>query len=424
MKYKKFLGAASAVLMTIIAIFLLTSGASAAGKYNSLHKFDGGKEGGYPTTRLTFDQAGNLYGTAFSGGAHGAGSVFKLAPNADGSWTESTLYSFPSGANNYAAGVVFDQAGNLYGTTTGGKNGSGSVFELTPNTDGTWSEKTLYDFGGDADGWGPNGPLVFDANGNLYGVTFSGGTPGPGTVFKLTPKLDGSWSKSTLYSFNIKGGGYPETGVIFDASGNLYGTLWTGGKCGPWGCGAVYKLTPNSDGSWTETVLHEFCSVKKCRDGENPYASLISDQAGNLYGTTYGGGSHGQGVVFQLTLNSDGTWTETVLHNFTGAKDGASPYNAALIFDQAGNLYGTAFKGGNLSACNGGGCGVVFKLSPNSSGGWTETVLHAFAGHPGANPVGGLIFDETGNLFGTTSGSANWGGCSGTRCGSVFEITP
>jgi uncharacterized repeat protein (TIGR03803 family) len=423
-RHKKFFAVASAALIIVVATFLLAPAALAAGKYKSVHRFDGGKEGGYPTTRLTFDQAGNLYGTAFSGGANGAGSVFKLTPNADGSWAESTLYSFPSGANNYAAGVVFDQAGNLYGTTTGGKSGNGAVFELIPNPDGSWSEKTLYSFMGGSDGSSPNGPLIFDADGNIYGVTFAGGSEGNGTVFELTPNLDGSWTENTLYSFSIKGGGYPETGVIFDADGNLYGTLWTGGKCGPWGCGVVYKLSRNADGSWTESVLHKFCSLKKCRDGENPYAGLTFDRAGNLYGTTYGGGAHGKGVVFEMTPNSDGTWTETVLHHFTGGKDGASPYNSGVIFDQTGNLYGTAFKGGTLSDCDGKGCGVVFKLAPNSSGGWTETVVHAFAGRPGANPVGGLMFDALGNLFGTTSGSANWGSCSGARCGSVFEITP
>jgi uncharacterized repeat protein (TIGR03803 family) len=431
MNYKKFLGAASAALIIVILVTLVLSpGAWAQNKYKTLYKFKGGKDGVYPTGRLIFDAAGDVYGTTESGGAYGIGTVFELTPNPDGSWTKKVLHHFTGGkdgASPYAGGVSFDQAGNLYGTTSyGGTSGGGTVFELSPNPDGSWSESVLYAFG--ADGWGTNGPLTIDAGGNLYGVQFAGGSGacgvGCGSVFELSPNSDGSWTKSRLHTFNGKDGSNPETGVIFDAAGNLYGTTVTGGKCVEWGCGVVYKLTPNSDGTWSESLLYRFCTLTNCRDGQSPYSTLTFDQAGNLYGSTTSGGAHGMGTVFELSPNSDGSWTEKVLHHFTGGRDGADVYGAGVVLDHAGNLYSATFQGGNLSDCDGAGCGVAFKLAPNSTGGWHETVLHAFAGHPGANPVSGLTFDTAGNLYGTTSGSENWGQCSGKRCGSVFEITP
>ena len=431
MTHKKLLGAASAALMIIIAITLVLAPAAwAQSKYKTLYKFKGGKDGVYPTGRLIFDQAGSFYGTTSNGGAHGLGTVFELVPGQGGSWTEKVLHHFTGGndgANPIAGGVSFDPAGNLYGTTSyGGEYGSGTVYKLAPNSDGSWSESVLYSFG--ADGWGTNGPLSIDAAGNLYGVQFAGGSGacgfGCGSVFELSPNSDGTWTEKTIHSFNGKDGSNPETGVIFDAAGNLYGTTVTGGKCVEWGCGVIYKLTPNSDRTWSESVLYSFCSLANCHDGQSPSATLIFDQAGNVYGTTSNGGAHGLGTVFELVPGQGGSWTEKVLHHFTGGKDGSNPYNASVNLNEAGSVFGTTFQGGNLSDCNGAGCGVVFKLAPNSNGGWNETVLHAFAGHPGANPVTGLTFDAAGNLYGTTSGSTNWGQCSAKTCGSVFEITP
>jgi uncharacterized repeat protein (TIGR03803 family) len=420
MNCKRFLGAGSAALLRVILVALvLAPGAWAQSKYKTLHKFKGGKDGIYPTGRLISDAAADIYGTTESGGANGLGTVFELIPNQDGSWAEKVLH----GASPYAGGVTLDQTGNLYGTTSyGGTYGSGTVYKLAPNLDGSWSESVLYSFG--SDGWGTNGPLSIDPAGNLYGVQFGGGNQscgvGCGSVFELSQKPDGSWTESTLYKFSGTDGSNPETGVIFDAAGNLYGTTVTGGNCVEWGCGVVYKLIPNTNGTWSETVLYKFCSLTKCRDGESPYARLSLDQAGNLYGTTTVGGAHGLGTVYELIPNQDGSWTENVLHHFTGG----NPYGSGVVLDQAGNLYGTTYQGGSFNNCNGAGCGVVFKLAPNSKGGWQETVLHNFAGHPGANPVGGPTFDASGNLIGTTSGSTNWGECSANTCGSVFEITP
>jgi uncharacterized repeat protein (TIGR03803 family) len=207
-------------------------------------------------------------------------------------------------------------------------------------------------------------------------------------------------------------------GLIFDGSGNIYGTTARGGNpgCNRGGCGVVFKLTPNLDGSWTQSVLHTFCSLRKCHDGSTP-ANLIFDQEGNLYGTAAFGGAHGVGAVFELMTNPDKSWKERVLHSF-GGRDGANDWNA-LIFDAAGNLYGTTGVGGKTSGCNDLGCGVVFKLAPNPTGGLKETVLHTFVDHPGAEPVGGLIFDAGGSLYEATAGDGN-----SKTFGSVFEITP
>jgi len=421
MNYKRFLGAASAALMIIIAILMWAPGAGAASKYKTLYKFSGGKDGEFPQASLIFDQAGNLYGTTLEGGDQGLGTVFKLAPSADGNWRESVLYSFCSrtncsdGAGTYA-GLIFDQAGNLYGTTElGGAHNEGTVFKLAPNADGSWRESVLHSFCSRTncgDGENPDASLIFDQSGNLYSTTSSGGANNGGTVFKLAPSADGSWRESVLYSFcsspNCSDGAEPLASLIFDQAGNLYGTTYGFG-----GAGTVFKLTPNADGSWRESVLHTFCSRPHCSDGVNPIASLIFDQAENLYGTTELGGAHDKGTVFRLAPNADGSWRESVLHSFcsrTNCSDGDNPF-ASLIFDQAGNLCSTTSSGG----AHGGG--TVFKLVPNSNGGWKETVLHTFLNHPGAQPRAGVIFDAAGDLYGTSGGSS-------TTLGSVFEITP
>jgi uncharacterized repeat protein (TIGR03803 family) len=340
MNCKKFLGAASAALMLVIAITLvLAPAAGAASKYKVLHRFHGAN-GTNPYAGLILDAAGNLYGTTYYGGASGDGTVFKLAPNQDGSWTESVLHSFNrSDGWSPQAGLIFDAAGNLYGTTVvGGASSDGTVFKLAPNQDGSWTESVLHSFNG-SDGWVPYAGLIFDAAGNLYGTTVEGGDTNVGTVFKLAPNQDGSWTESVLHSFHGSDGAYPYAGLIFDAAGNLYGTTVEGDT----NVGTVFKLAPNQDGSWTESVLHSFNG----RNGQYPYAGLIFDAAGNLYGTTYGGGASADGTVFELAPNQDGSWTESMLHSFHGS-DGERP-RAGLIFDAAGNLYGTTAGGGGAS---------------------------------------------------------------------------
>jgi uncharacterized repeat protein (TIGR03803 family) len=430
---RKRLSTLGAVMLVVIMVMpVLTPSAWAQSKYKTLYKFSGGKDGKLPQASLIFDQAGNLYGTTLFGGAHSVGTVFELTPKAGGSWTEKVLLNFniKNGALPYG-GLIFDASGNLYGTTDiGGAHNGGTVFKLAPNADGSWKESVLHSFcslTNCGDGENPVASLIFDKAGNLYGTTSAGGTcvfgvPVCGVVFKLAPNADGSWRESVLYNFcpltNCDDGRIPFAGLIFDQAGNLYGTTDIGGAHDG---GTVFQLVPNADGSWRESVLYSFCSRTNCGDGAGPLASLIFDRAGNLYGTTASDGAHGGGTVFKLAPNADGSWRESMLHSFcspTICSDGANPF-ASLIFDQTGNLYGTAAFGGDLSRCNSGpGCGVVFKLVPNSNGGWKETVLHTFFDHPGAFPLASVIFDPAGNLYGTTQGDAR------TTFGSVFEITP
>jgi hypothetical protein len=341
---------------------------------------------------------------------------------------EQVLYAFQGGSDGSSpsSGLIFDSSGNLYGTTaeggggacTNGFAGCGTVFELSPNGSGGWMESMLYSFQGGSDGASPSSGLIFDQAGNLYGTAshggvFVGGNDGLGTVFELSPNGSGGWTESVLYSFQGGSDGEYPQGLIFDQRGNLYGTTsGGGGTCGKFGvgtCGTVFELSPNGSGGWTETLIYVFQSS----DGIwNPNPGLVFDEAGNLYGTTpQTGGSAGCfnglgcGAVFELSPNGSGGWREALLYAFRGGSDGGYP-TPMLIFDRAGNLYDTAEQGGQAQCPSTDfGCGTVFELSPNGSGGWTKTTLYSFqGGSDGWNPQAGLIFDETGNLFGTTSG--------------------
>jgi uncharacterized repeat protein (TIGR03803 family) len=346
---------------------------------------------------LVFDGAGNLYGTTYAGGAFQQGSVFELSPTQQGGWTESDLYSFGPGGDRYPGFLqilVFDTAGNLYGTTsTSGSSHGGAVFKLTPNG-GTWTESAIYNF---KFGYSAVG-LVFDAAGNLYGAVAGNA----GSVFELSPASGGVWNHRVLHTFGrTKGDGTnPGAALAFDSAGNLYGTTLEGGDASC-RCGTVFKLTPTSRGNWRYSVIHRFKGV----DGAKPWAAVISDFAGNIYGTTTLGGSRacGCGVVFELSPNSNGTYRETVLHVFAGyPKDGGSP--GSLILDQAGNLFGTTGAGGSTAD------GTVFKLTL-TAGQWKETVLHSFGANGDGFGPRGLIFDSSGNLYGAFTSGA-------------FEVTP
>jgi len=395
-----------------------------------LHSF-GGTDGSLPCSGLTGDAAGNLYGTTCAGGTYNDGTVFELKPTVGGGWTEKVLHNFNNnGADGYLpeAGLTFDAAGNLYGTTLmGGTYNYGTVFELipSPNAAGGWTEKVLHNFNKNgADGYEPWASLIFDAVGNLYGTSGAGGTYNDGTVFRLRPTPGGGWTEQVLHSFNWNGtDGYePFASLILDAAGNLYGMTFYGGH---YGVGTVFELTPSPNAAgWTEQVLHSFNSNGE--DGFYPWLDgLIFDATGNLYGTTYAGGAYyscsslGCGTVFELTPTGGGGWTEQVLHSFGNGTDGASPHAAGLIFDAAGNLYGTTYGGGSYSSCGSLGCGTVFELTPSGGGGWTEQVLHNFDwnGMDGIVPSAGLISDAAGNLYGTT---VNGGTSDG---GTVFELT-
>lgn len=270
-------------------------------------------------------------------------------------------------------------------------------------------EKMLFDFNG-ADGNGPYGALIFDASGNLYGTTTGGGKYGGGTVFELIPKTEGGWTQKVLHSFDPNGidGVSPYTRLVFDSSGNLYGTTNNGG---PNNVGTVFKLSSSAGGTWTESILYSFQNNEI--DGTNPYGALIFDTSGNLYGTTAGGGSSLDGTVYKLSPAGK-KWTETILYNFNSySGDATGPYSG-LIFDGSGNLYGSTASGGVY------GNGTVYELTPRSGGTWTESVLFSFDGQnsTGEGPSATPIFDAAGNLYGTTI----YGGYYDS--GMVYELTP
>ncbi len=388
-------------LMATLAIFitiLFATSTWAAAEDTVLHSFNNnGADGIVPDGGVIFDAAGNLYGTTWAGGTYRVGTVYELTPAAGGGWTEQVLHNFGNGTDGAfsAAGLIFDTAGNLYGTTAGGGTYSkGTVFELTPTAGGGWTEKVLYSFNGNgSDGFAPYSGLVFDAAGNLYGTAYYGGAYSSGTVFELTPQAGGTWTEQVLHSFgNGTDASLPFAGLTFDTAGNLYGTTEVGGAsggCTAYGCGTVFELTPAAGGTWTEKVVYSFAN--NGTDGTVPKAGVIFDAAGNLYGTTTQGGTYNLGALFELTPAGGGTWTEQVLHSFGNGTDGANLY-ARLIFDTAGNLYGTTYQGGSY------GGGTVFRF--NAQG---EVLLQSFSGTDGAGPVAGLVLDVAGNLYGTTS---------------------
>jgi uncharacterized repeat protein (TIGR03803 family) len=387
-------------------------------------------QGATPWGSLIMDQKGNFYGTTEQGGVHGMGTVFKLSPpvTKSGLWRETVLYSFGSqsqdGVNPYDR-LVVDKEGNLYGTTySGGANNVGTVFQLSPEKSGTWSEAVLYSFGGDAiDGSLPYAGLIMDKEGNLYGTTYNGGANNAGTVFELSPEKNRVWTEAVLYSFvgAPNDGSLPYAGLIMDKAGNLYGTTTEGGAY-TWG--TVFKLSPGKGDAWTESVLYSFGS--QSGDGVNPYGSLIMDMQGDFYGMTTGGGKYVYGEAFKLSppAGESGVWTETLLYSFGSYSiDGAYPFDG-LIMDKEGNLYGTTTGGGKYSL------GAVFRMSPPAGkrSAWAEKVLYSFGGTRvrapnGEEPWDSLIMDKEGNLYGTTTEGGATTHCD-YGCGTVFKLSP
>ncbi len=372
--------------------------------FTILHLFTGAGDGGQPTAGLTMDEAGNLYGTASSGGytagqcTGGCGVVFKLTHKSSG-WIFDPLYDFhgPDG-NGPEARVIFGPDGTLYGTTIlGGAESEGIVFRLAPpahicaHVSCPWTETVLHSFGGAGDGEYPTpGDLTFDRAGNIYGTTQDGGSYGAGTVYELSPS-NGGWTENILYSFQGSNGDglSPTAGVIFDNAGDLYGTTFLGGFDD---AGTVYELTRSASG-WTETILHHFSAASGSYE---PHGGLVFDSSGNLYGTTLDAGG---GTAYEL-VPSNGSWTFNVLYAFSAATGSfASP-----TLDAEGNLYGTL----NFAPQE------VFRLT-QSNGRWTLT---GFNGAPGTFAEGNVILDAAGNLYTTASE-----GC-GPGPGCVFEITP
>lgn len=385
--------------MVALALVLLPS-VWAAPKFKILGTVPGGLFSG-----VTLDARGNLFGTTTGGGTYNKGTVFEVSPGTHG-WTLKIIHNFDGydgGGGN--GGLIFDAAGSMYGTTpSGGSTDGGVLFEMTPGIDG-WTYSVLYTFcqqyhcpnGGYPDG------VVMDRAGNLYGVA-GGGTYSEGVVYKLTPG-SGGWKESVLYNFRGTQTGFGPSGPLaFDAAGSLYGT--TSGTFNAM-AGTVFKLDSTSSG-WKHRILWQFNE----KDGAGPHYGVVFDKFGALYGTANGGDSScGEapcGVAFELTSRNSRGWKESILYGFPKPDNGSFP-SSGLVFDAAGNLYGTTSNGGDPSCT--GGCGVVYKLTPSADGKWTYSVLHKFTGGDGRYPGGGLALDQKGNLY-------------GTAYNVVFEITP
>jgi hypothetical protein len=440
-----------ASLLSLVLILLFASSASAEWKEKVLYSFQGSPDAATPQGGVVFDKRGNLYGAALGGPQYSQGTVFQLVPPAKKGdpWTESVLYVFQGKPANDGqvptGGLVIDGVGNLYGVTGYGGTGScillgisvgcGTVYEISPpeKEGGLWRETILYSFQSGKDGYFPTGNLVFDNAGSLYGSTYYGGGYGScnpsfyqycGTVFKLSPpkKDGGKWTEKRLYSFKgDSDGANPNGGLVLDTKCEIYGTTYAGGNqsCkfdGSVGCGTAFELKPpnKNGGDWIEKHLHIFSGGN---DGGEPSAGLIFDSEGSLYGVAGGGNISGGGIVFRLAAVSSGRWKETVLHWFSN--NGGGPPVAGLIFDSAGNLYGTTI-GGDQG-------GTVFRVTPpkGKRGAWTSAVLHTFTGTPdGLVPDAPLVIDETGDVYGTTQKGGTGTACGFSGCGIVFEVAP
>jgi uncharacterized repeat protein (TIGR03803 family) len=407
---------------TVFLLFLLVTPmvalwAQTASKYKVLHSFGNGNDGAGVFAGLARDAKGNLYGATTGGGAYGFGTVFELILEPGGTWSETLLHSFCPGPHCTDGSSpwdtpVLDRKGRLYDDTNGG-----GIFQMTPGPHG-WRFKVIYPyFGaeGDLPQSGPGGgDLLLDAAGNLYGY-FTHGQNYNGAVGELSPGTHG-WKEKNLFDFCLHprngvclGGNDPGYRLAWDTTGNLYGVTMEGGADK---AGVAYGLERTASGR-KEYVLHSFPAFSG--DGYPPSAGVVVDGSGNVYGTTFeGGNGDNNGTVFELSRQPDGHWKETILYDFHNAdQDGGSPMGG-LVFDKAGNLYGTTTAGGDANCL----CGVVFKMTPQSDRKWKYQVLHRFTGADGYDPVAGVVLDDKGNLYGTTSE----GGPAGY--GVVYEITP
>jgi uncharacterized repeat protein (TIGR03803 family) len=415
------------------AILLFALSAWASGSHTVvLYRFTGNPDGRSPNGQLIADNAGNLYGTTEFGGGSDNGTVFELSPptTKGGKWTETVLHSFTGGSDGSApnAGLVFDQHGNLYGTTFGGGNchyDCGVVFRLSAshNSGGAWTETVLHAFGGalSRDGGNPTGSLVFDKAGNLYGTTELGGditctnSPGPcGVVFQLSPPKSqgGSWNETVLYNFTgVPDGQFPFGYLTLDKRGNLFGGTTEGGTgaCTDGegttiGCGTTFELSPGSKGAWTETVLYNFQTTDS-----GPAVDLLLDSTGALYGP----GGYNVVRIAPPAKHGD-PWTQQVLHQFPGGLNGRLP-SSGVIADPSGNLFGTTWANALESPY-----GTVYELSPPATKGkkWALTTLHKFPGNfDSQQPKGLLLRGRSGELYGTTSALSDGNGY-------VFKVVP
>ena len=385
----------TALILALFSALSLSASPAQAQTETVIYSFNGYPDGAYPQSGLVSDAAGNFYGTTENGGVgyltYGYGTVYELSPNVGGGWTENVLYRFTGGTDGaYPIGpLIVDSEGNLYGTTyQGGANGYGVVFELSP-VGPNWTETVLYSFASGTDGANPENGLIMDPAGNLYGTTSHGGN-GLGVVFELSPSPDG-WTEQIIYS--------GAQGLTMDGAGNIFAV---GGM-------TLFELSPNDSGGWTPTVIHTFYGGTK--DGYGPDGTVALDKAGNIYGTTFYGGLQASGTIYKLTYSKKKGWTEKLLFSFKGGKGGLYPY-AGVVLDPAGNLYGTTIGGFKTDA------GTAYELALVGKAAYRIKILSYFTGANGSVPMGRLILNSAGNLYGTTSGGGNY------RAGAVYQITP
>jgi uncharacterized repeat protein (TIGR03803 family) len=374
-----------------------------------LYSFQGGTDGFRPDGPLVLDPAGNLYGTTVYGGADGWGTVFELSPNGQGGWSETILYSFTGGADGQqpATALTLDSHGNLFGTTPGPGSCSpycGSAFELSPGGSG-WTFILLHAFRGEKDGGEVAGGLTMDSAGDLYGTTLSGGSKGYGTVFRLTNSGSG-WKLKTLHAFGYNADGAGPKGTLVLASNTMiYGITGWGGLEN---AGVFYSLSLNGKGKWKEKMLYSFKGVRN----QPQMTGLTADKKGRPYGVIDTGNRH----VFRFARNQNGKWTKKDIYTFRGGGNGSPSGN--VLIDQAGNVYGLASGGGGKSE------GSLYKLTPQPDGKFVATQLYSFrGGSDGSVPFGPPIMDNAGNLYGVTL-TGGGQGCGGNGCGTVFGFEP
>jgi uncharacterized repeat protein (TIGR03803 family) len=392
------------------AIFVLSLATLSAATTDVIFSF-AGNDGEYADTDLETDYAGNIYGTTVLGGDFGSGTVFQLSPTPNG-WVHTVLYSFTGGADGGEPykGVSLDRAGNLYGTAVTGGSGSceggcGVVYKLT-KSGGTWTQTVIHAFTGGDDGSGPGARVTVDRSGDVYGMAPTGGANGLGTIYKIHQRPHGTPTFNVIHTFT--GGADGSTGSagrMILRHGRLFGAATTGGM---YGSGIIFELTPTDVGEWDLRPVYSFRGQP---DGSFPYGAILFDGSGNVYGTTYYGGTNGIGAVYKLSTRPTGEWGEEIIYSFQDGTDGNSPISN-LVFDAAGNLYGTTSEGGA-------GSGVIFKLSPVGGGQWIESVVHSFQGPPdGSFAYNGMVVDRFGNFYGATV----HGGMNDD--GSVYKFTP
>jgi uncharacterized repeat protein (TIGR03803 family) len=390
-----------AVTLAVLSAMLIAARPAQAQTENVLWNFTGVPDGYNPYGGITFNN-GNIFGTTYQGGAYGYGAVYELTSNGTGGYTESILYSFCPASPSCTDGqypafgsVLFDTAGNLYGTTyLGGANGFGVVFKLSPSGS-TWNYSVVYSFGAVPDAQNPVNGLVMDGSGNIYGTAYNGGGGDNGAVFELSPNGSGGWTEQVAQPINSLFGG-----LAVNSNGDLFGTTAT----------TVFELEPNGSGGFLESTLFTFVAADSATQGSNPNGTVALDSAGNIYGTTTLGGKYNLGTVYKLTLGKTGKYTEKILYSFGSTSTAGSTPEAGVVLDTAGNLYGTTKLGGKN------GAGIAYELVSHD-GGYIAKTVQQFTGENGAAPYAPVVYSG-GYIYGTTF----LGGADGD--GTVYVVNP